>query len=336
MPLHDRTDDSVGPLLPDLIEKSIALDSVSPYADKRSHNRQLITAYAELGEDNGGIILDASEAGFRIQIIYELDPECTVKMRFQSNQSACWAEATGRIAWINDTKKLAGIEFFALPDQTRGLLREMLGEPTGRHLTARDPGRTETDVRGTADSLSPPGVLREKGRMSEPVAIFANISGDKTSRSPTPSMIVFAVLCFLCFSGVCLLSRPSTLSSVSKKLHAIVSENSRSTRPINTVDLVPSSPSARPELRSSVSSPISQWSPAPRSTSLPDIPSAVLQIAAMKYVGNASALVESLKAQNVPAFLGKTDAGHLYKVFVGPYEDSHSRNCKKTAFGAGN
>jgi len=50
----------------------------------------------------------------------------------------------------------------------------------------------------------------------------------------------------------------------------------------------------------------------------------------MKHLENANALVESLKAQNVPAFIGRTDAGHLYKVFVGPYNDSHSLEIAKT------
>lgn len=334
MPSYHTTDSPVEPLLPDFIEKSITVDSPSPHADKRSRDRQLITAYAELGEDNGGIILDASEAGFRIQTIYELDSECAVKMRFQSNRSACWAEATGRIAWTSQTKKLSGIEFFALPDQTRRLLREMLGEPTGRHLPAEDLGWSGTAVRGTADSLSPPGGLKAKTMMPEFPGIFAGLSSDKTPRSLTPTAIAFAVLFGFCFSGAILLSHPSMLSSSLKKIHAIVSESNLSTHPTNAVDGLPSSPFARRELRSSVSSPTSQSSPAPRSSSLPEIPNTVLQIAAMKHLENANALIESLKAQHVPAFIGRPDSGHFYKVFVGPYDDSHSLEIAKKQLAA--
>jgi hypothetical protein len=173
-------------------------NSVSPPSDKRHYSRQPITEYVELDKDNGGIILDASEAGLRIQAVRELEAGCSVRMRFQPNQTNSWIEAKGRIVWTSETRRLAGIEFSDLPDEGRQALRELLREPSWRHASNQgidisEPNATNqpsviattySEVQGTDStsigrfgkgtvSLSKPGVPDVTKQTAPPAGILA-------------------------------------------------------------------------------------------------------------------------------------------------------------------
>ena len=76
-------------------------------------------AYVELGQDNGGILLNLSEGGFAVQSALALTSREFSELRFQVPALQGWLTASGRIVWISDSKKEAGIQFTELPGEAR-------------------------------------------------------------------------------------------------------------------------------------------------------------------------------------------------------------------------
>lgn len=99
-----------------------------PASERRTFSRQPVRtlAYVELDEGNGGIILNASEGGLSVQAVMSLMEDSLPKMRFQLSQSNDWLETSARVVWANESRKVAGLEFVDLPEQTRSHIREWL------------------------------------------------------------------------------------------------------------------------------------------------------------------------------------------------------------------
>jgi TonB family protein len=76
-------------------------------------------AYVELGQDNGGILLNLSEGGFAVQSALALTSREFSELRFQVPALQGWLSASGRIVWVSDSKKEAGIQFTELPGEAR-------------------------------------------------------------------------------------------------------------------------------------------------------------------------------------------------------------------------
>jgi hypothetical protein len=95
--------------------------------DRRSHSRQITTLnYIKLGESNGGILLNISEDGLAFTAVEPLVGEFVPRLRFQLEEKAEWIEASGRIVWLNDSKKGAGIQFLDISDADRGQIRRWI------------------------------------------------------------------------------------------------------------------------------------------------------------------------------------------------------------------
>lgn len=88
---------------------------------KRAHLRRKLSpmAYVELGQDNGGILLNLSEGGFAVQSALMLTSKEFSELRFQIPAFQGWLTAKGRIIWMSDSKKEAGIQFTELPEEAR-------------------------------------------------------------------------------------------------------------------------------------------------------------------------------------------------------------------------
>jgi TonB family protein len=76
-------------------------------------------AYVELGQDNGGILLNLSEGGFAVQSALTLTSHEFPELRFQVPAFQGWLGASGRIVWMSESKKEAGIQFTELPGEAR-------------------------------------------------------------------------------------------------------------------------------------------------------------------------------------------------------------------------
>jgi hypothetical protein len=95
--------------------------------DRRRHSRQITTLnYIKLGESNGGILLNISEDGLAFTAAEPVVGEFVPRLRFQLEEKAEWIEASGRIVWLNDSKKGAGIQFLEISDADRQQIRRWI------------------------------------------------------------------------------------------------------------------------------------------------------------------------------------------------------------------
>src|SRR5258708_36257827 len=100
----------------------------------RAHMRRKLSpmAYVELGQENGGILLNLSEGGFAVQSALTLSSREFSELRFQVPAVQGWLTARGRVAWLSDSKKEAGIQFTELPGEARSEIHKWVsaeGDP---------------------------------------------------------------------------------------------------------------------------------------------------------------------------------------------------------------
>jgi hypothetical protein len=110
-------------------QASAEVDGSKQPVDRRTHVRQLprSLAYVELGEGNGGIVLNVSEGGIAVQAVVSLMGDELPSVRVQLAHSQKRIEAKGRITWTGGLRKTAGIEFVDLSQEANSLLRESRG-----------------------------------------------------------------------------------------------------------------------------------------------------------------------------------------------------------------
>ena len=108
---------------------------VSPHFDpnalpteRRIRLRQPVRslAYVELGEGNGGIVLNISEGGMAIQAVMSLTRDELPLMRIQLAHSNKPIQINGKIAWTSELRKLVGVEFVDLSEESLNLIREWI------------------------------------------------------------------------------------------------------------------------------------------------------------------------------------------------------------------
>jgi hypothetical protein len=94
---------------------------------QRCHYRHPVQrlTYLSLDQSNGGIIRNLGEAGIAIQAVAPLCANQQIFIRFDLGNPRVHVEATGRVAWA-DTAGQAGLEFLALPQRSRRLLKEWM------------------------------------------------------------------------------------------------------------------------------------------------------------------------------------------------------------------
>lgn len=116
----------------------------------RAHMRRKLSpmAYVELGQDNGGILLNLSEGGFAVQSALALTLREFSELRFQVPAVQGWLTASGRIVWISDSRKEAGIQFTELPgDARREILKWVSADGESERVEERVPARVVLPAR---------------------------------------------------------------------------------------------------------------------------------------------------------------------------------------------
>ncbi|MFZ0787910.1 MAG: energy transducer TonB [Candidatus Acidiferrales bacterium] len=101
-------------------------DSFSQSIDRRVYVRVPIksVAYIDLGQENGGLILNVSEGGVAMHAAEIVEGATFEKMRFQLPNSERWIEAGGKLVWHGHSKKKAGVQFVNLSDEARRQIRD--------------------------------------------------------------------------------------------------------------------------------------------------------------------------------------------------------------------
>jgi TonB family protein len=118
-----------------------------PACDRRLEPRIPVRPieYIEVGESNGGIILDVCEHGVAVSAAQPLGGDQILRLRFQLPRLPDIIETVGEISWIGESKKRAGIRFVDLPESARQQIRRWIAMQTaGTSHVGSTPG-TGTD-----------------------------------------------------------------------------------------------------------------------------------------------------------------------------------------------
>jgi len=113
------------------------------------------TEYIEIGDNNGGIILDISEGGMAVASAQALVGNQTLFFRFQLPRSLETIETSGEINWIGETKKRAGVRFVDLPLAAREQIQKWIDSQTSGYTNG------EQKSNGSAVSSPPPKIRQE-------------------------------------------------------------------------------------------------------------------------------------------------------------------------------
>ena len=328
-----------------------------PRPDNRHYSRRPIISYFEVADDNGGIALDLSEGGLRIQAVRELTTDDSLDLRFQPSQSTTWIEAKARIVWTSETRRIAGVEFISLPDQTRRVLRGFLGKQPEDRTVDRIGTNTPTPVpaesyaeatAGRADVLTSPYVGRSSNATTAlpkseiqvekptPSFILGVGSGRTADRPRSRSIVVFTALFCLVALLVIWLTRPGNLSGSLRGFQRLISEKPVTIQPVAPVSVSPPSSGISQAPAPTPAKLIEPKPPAPPPpfSPAPGVPGIVLQVGAMSHEENANALLQSLTGKDFPAFVFRKGTDPLYKVAVGPYPDRRSVDAAKQKLAA--
>lgn len=125
--------------------------------NRRSYLRQQVRSlsYIDLGDGNGGIVLNLSEGGLALQAVTSLMDDQLPRLRFQLSEARNWLEASGRVTWTSESRKVAGIEFVNLSDAARKQIKEWisLGDSPIQSQAAQIAAPAEKPPSSAADSL---------------------------------------------------------------------------------------------------------------------------------------------------------------------------------------
>jgi hypothetical protein len=101
---------------------------------KKLRNRPRSLVYIELESANGGMMRDLSEEGFALRAMMPLQAGGKTQFAFSLDEGTR-ISGEGRIVWIKEDGRVAGIEFCGIPNSARKQIREWLAgtdQPTAR------------------------------------------------------------------------------------------------------------------------------------------------------------------------------------------------------------
>ncbi|MHB8411565.1 MAG: PilZ domain-containing protein [Candidatus Acidiferrales bacterium] len=101
--------------------------------ERRQHERQKLYSpeYVDMGAENGGVVVDLSEAGLGFHAVGRLEKGGNVTLSF-SLGSGYRIAARARVAWVGPNGKFGGTTFTALPADSRSIIREWLTKAAER------------------------------------------------------------------------------------------------------------------------------------------------------------------------------------------------------------
>jgi TonB family protein len=140
-----------------------------PVKDRRLHARQRVSSltYVDLGENNGGIVLNVSEAGIRIQAAaaLELGP---ISLRLQLPGSRTRLELNAEVIWVGPSRKEAGLYFMDLSEDARSQIRNWIARETSPEtLTEEDDSESDAEVAQVEPALREPAPVESSAAVAE-------------------------------------------------------------------------------------------------------------------------------------------------------------------------
>jgi len=141
-----------------MAESPEPIENFSPSADRRTHARHRLRslAYVELGENNGGIVLNIGEGGFAVRAAEAITEDRLPSVRFQTQNSGKQLVTSGEIAWASDSRKEVGMRFVDLPEEALAEIKTWISLEESP-LNFRKPGMSvaRQSLRATASAKEP-------------------------------------------------------------------------------------------------------------------------------------------------------------------------------------
>ena len=140
-----------------------------PVKDRRLHARQRVSSltYVDLGENNGGIVLNVSEAGLRIQAAaaLELGP---ISLRLQLPGTRKRLELNAEVIWVGPSRKEAALYFMDLSEDARGQIRKWIAqEASPEALTEEDQSDSDAEPARVESAVSEPARVELAAAVAE-------------------------------------------------------------------------------------------------------------------------------------------------------------------------
>lgn len=303
-----------------------------------------------------GFIVNASEGGLCVQTAREIPADDQVQLRFQSMRPHSWVETRARVAWRNESKTVAGMQFLdSTPELVAEIrhwlsfgasLQELRGNwwpdaaaeapPPEKVAAAEEP---ETRAGASAPRESPVPAVVESNAPSLSVSPSPDppqLSGGlQTATELNRRRVVVVAVVFL-LAGLASLTwregfgRRSAVDSTKEPAPVPGAAEGKPVAHSGPADTSAQAQDAAERAVKAFSATVSGT--AADAASLPPGNSGeVLQVAAMAEEANANNLAESLQVKKFPAFVSKRDGDRFYRVLVGPYSvPSELRDAKKT------
>jgi periplasmic protein TonB len=146
---QDFIPESISPQGPVVAEQQKHTKGAPAGEERRGHARRRVDslAYIDLGEGNGGLLLDVGEGGLHVQAVVDVVGNNFSQVRFQLPGSKEWIEAAGEIAWRDESGRNVGIKFVDLPADARARIREWVSSEALRRDEAApiDAARRKTE-----------------------------------------------------------------------------------------------------------------------------------------------------------------------------------------------
>jgi hypothetical protein len=172
-------------------------ENLSERRDRRAYTRSnspLVT-YIDLGDGNGGIALNISEGGLAITAAGMLFADYFPSIRFQLPKVPSWIETSGRVVWVGDSKKAAGISFENITEVDRERIRHWISSEVSAddeiergigYLAKNDKQPLENSAPGSRRSLTTPRKLEVLSEADE-ARFAAMFPSESTLHLKTPS-----------------------------------------------------------------------------------------------------------------------------------------------------
>jgi len=109
-------------------EREVPVEASHPTRDRRLQTRTTPAsrAYVELGDSNGGMVLNISETGMAVAADDPLEVDDYPRIRFQLSSSGQSIEVSAQIVWLAESKKSAGIRFVDLTAEARNQISDWI------------------------------------------------------------------------------------------------------------------------------------------------------------------------------------------------------------------
>lgn len=99
-------------------------------------HRGFAITYLDLGDDNGGILLNLGGGGLSFQAVAKLNPGQDIALRFGLFNDGEMIAVTGRVTWLGPTRKEAGVCFAGLSDIAEQSIARWLAEQEAERILA--------------------------------------------------------------------------------------------------------------------------------------------------------------------------------------------------------